>query len=44
MHIRFEDDYYAEIGKPYAFGILVDHLSCVNSRDSDVSANKKLTC
>jgi Mg/Co/Ni transporter MgtE len=42
LHIRYEDDYFAEVGKPYSFGILIDQFSCVNSKDIESSADKNL--
>jgi hypothetical protein len=27
LHVRYEDDYFAEEGKPFSFGLLADKFS-----------------
>lgn len=35
FHLRFEDDYFAEMGKPFSFGILLDEFKCSTVESQD---------
>jgi len=34
FHLRYEDDYFADVGRPYSFGLLVDAFKCNTGADS----------
>jgi len=37
FHIRYEDDYFAEVGRPYSFGLLIDEFKFVtNAQETDM--------
>jgi hypothetical protein len=35
FHIRYEDDYFADLGRPYSFGILVDEFKCTTGQETN---------
>ena len=42
LHLRFEDDYYAEPGKPYSFGFLIDSLRFFNVTNAANLVDKRM--
>lgn len=45
FHLRYEDDYFAEMGRPFSFGLLLDGFKCTtapSANDDDKKVHKLL--